>query len=374
MSVAQVGSFRGTISVKSYDLDNDYNNSVVAKIAAESWGKSLADFDTIYGEYYVCNDTLVEKISGIDKANYKLGVQYGDYALIYIRPDRRFIKIKNNRSSNFLLSDGSNNWTRYSRFRKNHGQDYNYFHERKGDQKFKLFANVIESKKYYNINYAGLFANLFHANGIFRKMIVYDGYTSVIREYVYQEDEDCNCSKFFDNLVVKDLTKENLDFLFVAKPSSDSVGIEAAISDASPFFFKGAMTYSRDTIRSLAEFEGSFVYVDLWASWCGPCRLEMPYLQKVKDHYYGANLKILSISLDEEKSWGAWVKSMNRLDMNWHNWIVPGGFYSAFSREYEVKAIPRYLILNPKGEVVFTDAPRPSNEKIYEIIDSLLEK
>lgn len=373
-SVGQVDSFRGVISIKSYDLDNDYNNSVIARVNANSSEKSLAVFDTIYREYYVCNDTLVEKFSGVEKTDYKLSIQHGDYDLIYIKRDRRFIKVKNNPSANFFLADESVEWTRYNKFRKEHGENYNYFHQRKGDQKFRIFADVNETQKYNNINYAGVFTNLFHADGLYRQMIMYDGRTAVIRKYVYKEDENCDCLKFFDNLIVKDLTKENLDFLYETKSNIDSVGVQVAILNASPFSYKGAIALSGDTVRSLTEFKGNYVYVDLWASWCGPCRLEMPYLQKVKDHYDGANIKVLSISLDQEKSWGSWVKSVDLLNMNWHNWIIPGGFYSDFSKEYEVEAIPRYLILNPKGEVIFTDAPRPSDEKIYEVLDKVLKK
>lgn len=374
ISAGQVDSFRGVISIKSYDLDNDYNNSIIAQVNANSSEKSLAAFDTIYREYYVCNDTLVEKFSGVEKADYKLSIQYGEYDLIYIAGDHRFIKIKKNPSANFFLSDERVEWTRYNKFRKDHRENYNYFHQRKGDQKFKIFADVNEAKRYHNINYAGEFTNVFHDNGLYRQMIMYDGRTAVIRKYLYQEDENCDCSKFFDNLIVKDLTEESLDFLHKKKPSTDSIGAKAAILDASPFFHEGAMTFSGDTVRSLTEFEGNYVYVDLWASWCGPCRLEMPYLQKIKDHYDRNNIKILSISLDEQKSWESWVKSIDTLEMNWHNWIIPGGFYSNFSKEYKVQAIPRYLILNPEGEVIYTDAPRPSDEKIYDVLDKLLEE
>ena len=59
----------------------------------------------------------------------------------------------------------------------------------------------------------------------------------------------------------------------------------------------------------LTEFFGKVLYIDLWATWCGPCCMEIPYLEKMVDHYKGnKKVQFLSISLDENHD--AWLKKI----------------------------------------------------------------
>ncbi len=58
--------------------------------------------------------------------------------------------------------------------------------------------------------------------------------------------------------------------------------------------------------------------------------------------------------------------------MQWHNWIVYKGFESDFADKYGIKAIPRYLLLDPKGRIMNDNAPRPSDEELIQLLDQLI--
>ena len=63
---------------------------------------------------------------------------------------------------------------------------------------------------------------------------------------------------------------------------------------------------NKDSVNhSLSDFEGSLVYVDVWATWCGPCNAEIPSLQKLEADYHGKNITFLSVSVDTDRE--AWV-------------------------------------------------------------------
>ena len=57
---------------------------------------------------------------------------------------------------------------------------------------------------------------------------------------------------------------------------------------------------------SLSSFKGSLVYVDVWATWCGPCKAEIPYLKTLEQDYHEQNIVFLSVSVDTNKD--QWLK------------------------------------------------------------------
>lgn len=125
---------------------------------------------------------------------------------------------------------------------------------------------------------------------------------------------------------------------------------------------------------SLSDFKGKYVYIDVWASWCGPCVKEIPSLKKLEEKYHSKKIAFISISVDENKQ--KWknailehkLKGIQLWSKNaWNNQN------DAFMKSYAISSIPRFILLDPEGKIIDGNAPRPSNPKIQEILDSLLK-
>ncbi|MES2276882.1 MAG: redoxin domain-containing protein [Bacteroidota bacterium] len=100
----------------------------------------------------------------------------------------------------------------------------------------------------------------------------------------------------------------------------------------------------------LSDYKGKYVLLDFWASWCGPCRQEMPNVVKQYTAYKDKGLNILGISLDEDK--GAWVKAIKDLNMPWAQASELQKWDGATEKLYNVQAIPANFMIDPQGTIV----------------------
>lgn len=125
---------------------------------------------------------------------------------------------------------------------------------------------------------------------------------------------------------------------------------------------------------SLESLKGKYVYVDVWATWCGPCRAEIPHLKKLEEHYHGNNkIAFVSISIDRVKDHDKWKKFVTDKELGGVQLFADKDWNSEFVKGYKINGIPRFIIVGPNGEIVNADAPRPSSANIYETFDGLLK-
>lgn len=129
---------------------------------------------------------------------------------------------------------------------------------------------------------------------------------------------------------------------------------------------------------SLSDLKGKYVYIDVWATWCGPCKREIPSLQKVEAMYHGKNIEFVSISIDDEKRSGtkekafeAWKTMVSDKELGGIQLFSDNAWNSDFIRSYKINSIPRFLLIDPEGNIVSADAPRPSNPKLIELFNEL---
>ena len=120
-----------------------------------------------------------------------------------------------------------------------------------------------------------------------------------------------------------------------------------------------------ETMISLSSFKGNLVYVDVWATWCGPCIAELPALEKLQENYEGKKIIFLSISVDTDKD--AWVKMLSDEELGGVQLWADG--WSEITQSYAIFGIPRFLLIDKDGRLISVDAPRPSSSEIRTLIE-----
>ena len=120
---------------------------------------------------------------------------------------------------------------------------------------------------------------------------------------------------------------------------------------------------------SLDDLKGKYVYIDLWATWCQPCKNEIPFLKKVEEKYHNKNIEFVSISVDRQKDYETWKKMI--VDKELSGIQLYAKEDKAFMDAYKVSGIPRFILLDPEGKIVDSNAPRPSNPKLVKLFESL---
>lgn len=122
----------------------------------------------------------------------------------------------------------------------------------------------------------------------------------------------------------------------------------------------------------LTDLRGKALYIDCWASWCGPCRAQTPYMIELYEHYKNdPRIQLVSISLDKsEKNWKAVVAEEN---LAWPQYIVHDEFEGALCQNYDITGIPRFLFFDKDGRILSLDAKRPSEPDIIDWIENQLK-
>ncbi len=109
---------------------------------------------------------------------------------------------------------------------------------------------------------------------------------------------------------------------------------------------------------SLSDFRGKIVYLDVWASWCGPCRREIPAAKELEKQMHGKDVVFLCVSVDgDEAAWKKIVKEKELTGVHIHS---KGDFNSEMTKLYDIRSIPTYIIIDRKGNIWKMGAERPS--------------
>jgi len=122
---------------------------------------------------------------------------------------------------------------------------------------------------------------------------------------------------------------------------------------------------------SLDDLKGKYTYIDVWATWCGPCIAEIPSLKKVEKQFHGKNINFLSLSIDDPKDHDKWKKMIVDKELGGIQVLADKAWESQFIKDYYIRGIPQFILLDPEGKIVTRNAPRPSNPKLIKLFNEL---
>jgi thiol-disulfide isomerase/thioredoxin len=116
-----------------------------------------------------------------------------------------------------------------------------------------------------------------------------------------------------------------------------------------------------DKVISSSSLLGHYVYIDIWATWCEPCKKELPYLKALEKKYEGKNIVFVSISVDRQQDTGKWKQFVRSNELKGLQVIADKDFSSEFIADFGINAIPRFILIGPDGKIISEDADRPSH-------------
>lgn len=134
----------------------------------------------------------------------------------------------------------------------------------------------------------------------------------------------------------------------------------------SPFPQDIKLTDIEGNVVDLLQYKGKYLYIDLWASWCGPCCNEVPYLKHLEKKMKGYDIVFISISTDTDKE--AWKEKVKELNLEGIQLLDEEGI---FSKSLNVISIPFFLIYDKEGKLHTYGATRPSNAKTKSFLKEL---
>ena len=117
----------------------------------------------------------------------------------------------------------------------------------------------------------------------------------------------------------------------------------------------------------LKRHKNKLIFIDFWASWCKPCIEEIPSSKKISSKFVNKDIIFIYLSLDKDRY--KWIESEQALGLTTNSYLVVNNFESKLAKNFNIKGIPRYILLSRKGAVINSDAPRPSNPDLEVLIE-----
>ncbi|MDM1061999.1 TlpA family protein disulfide reductase [Empedobacter falsenii] len=121
----------------------------------------------------------------------------------------------------------------------------------------------------------------------------------------------------------------------------------------------------------LSDFKGKYVYMDIWATWCGPCKVQIPFMKELEKQFHDAPIHFVSVSLDKLEDKPVWAKMVKENQMSGVQLFA--GREDNFGFDYKIEYIPTFIILDKEGNIMIDRAPAPMDYQTGEINQQLVD-
>lgn len=179
--------------------------------------------------------------------------------------------------------------------------------------------------------------------------------------------EKGNFDETFKSTIKKMMIQEQMQMQMMYKSTA---AMKKLNGNPSPSF---AYENHKGGVSKLEDFKGKYVYIDVWATWCAPCRAEIPFLQKIEEKYHGKNIEFVSISIDTDKDHEKWKQFVSDKNLGGVQLFADKNWSSDFIKAFGINSIPRFLLIDPDGNVVNANADRPSSSELDKVLSELLK-
>tara|TARA_B110000014_G_scaffold217632_1_gene172307 strand:- start:152 stop:835 length:684 start_codon:yes stop_codon:yes gene_type:complete len=181
------------------------------------------------------------------------------------------------------------------------------------------------------------------------------------------KDENENIDDDYHKIMSLLSTERNRDKLTQRYNSAKSTKAGLASVDFNYENYDGGMT-------RLEDLRGKLLYIDVWATWCGPCIREFPALKELVKEYDEKDIEFVSISIDSKNDYNKWKKMVAEKNIGGIHLYDDEGLSSDFMKAFSVSLIPRFMMIDEKGKIITAKAPRPSSKEVRKFIDGYLDK
>jgi thiol-disulfide isomerase/thioredoxin len=117
------------------------------------------------------------------------------------------------------------------------------------------------------------------------------------------------------------------------------------------------ITTTGDELK-LSDFKGKYVYIFVWATWCGPCKTEMPAYEHMVDQHGDKNVEFLGVSVDKNRK--NWEESFIYNKYPGSQILVEGDWESPIIVDFKLQSVPQFIFIDPNGKIIALNAPAPT--------------
>lgn len=124
----------------------------------------------------------------------------------------------------------------------------------------------------------------------------------------------------------------------------------------------------------MSDFRGQYVFIDVWATWCAPCNINIPYLNMVEEELKDENIAFVSISVDKPHQKQKWLDFLAKTHIGGTALLANNAFQDPMCKYYGINAIPRFMLIDPQGKIVSAHCLQPMDAKFRAYLVDFMSK